>query len=201
MATILGPAAALHVLPGGAPYVATAPADAGISGNADGELYVESGGNQPLHLRPYKGGDAYAVVANGAFGNTLQTMDVNGNPLNVLDDSAGNLSAAGNIAAGGHINAAPSTPTLPANPPASGTVYQNTTGGPLTLVVPITGTAAGGSAQLALGSSSTPPPWGGPTQIGTLGDSTNVTLRIPNQWYWSLTVTNAAIGTANVLGE
>jgi hypothetical protein len=102
--------------------------------------------------------------------------------------------------ANGHVNAVPSTPALPANPPVSGTVYQNTTGGPIIITVPITATAVGGSGQWALGSTSTPGDWGGAEQIGVSGEVHNMTLYVPNNWYWSLTATSATIGTASVLG-
>ena len=100
-----------------------------------------------------------------------------------------------------HVNATPTTPTLSANPPVSGTVYQNTTGGPIIIVIPITATAVGGSAQLALGSTSSPADWGGAEQIGVSGELHNVQLLVPNGWYWSVTTTNATIGTASVLGQ
>ena len=101
---------------------------------------------------------------------------------------------------GGHVNPAPSTPALPTNPPVSGTVYQNTTGGPIVITVPITATAVGGSGQWALGSTNTPGNWGGAEQIGVSGEVHNMTLYVPNNWYWSLTATSATIGTASVLG-
>ena len=104
------------------------------------------------------------------------------------------------ITSTGHINANPTTPALPANPPVSGTVYQNTTGGPIIITVPITATAVGGSGQWALGSTSTPGNWGGAEQIGVSGEVHNMTLYVPNNWYWSLTATSATIGTASVLG-
>ena len=100
----------------------------------------------------------------------------------------------------GHINPNPTTPALPANPPVSGTVYQNTTGGPIIITVPITATAVGGSGQWALGSTNTPGDWGGAEQIGVSGEVHNMTLYVPNNWYWSLTATSATIGTASVLG-
>ena len=111
-----------------------------------------------------------------------------------LDDGAGNVSA-------GHINATPTTPALPVNPPLSGTVYQNTTGGPVIIAIPITATAIGGSAQLALGSTNAPGAWGGAEQIGVAGEVHNVQLLVPNNWYWSVTVVSATIGTASVLGQ
>ncbi len=100
-----------------------------------------------------------------------------------------------------HLNAPATTPALPANPPVSGSVYQNTTGGPIFLAIPITATAIGGSAQLALGTTASPAVWGGAEQIGVSGELRNVNLMVPNNSYWSITVVNATIGSASVLGQ
>lgn len=116
-------------------------------------------------------------------------------------DNYGNLTANAGLGSSGHFNPWPSTPSLPANPPVSGTVYQNTSGGPIFLSIPITATAIGGSAQLALGATDTPSDWGGAEQIGVSGETHNVSLMVPNTWYWSVTVSNATIGTASVLGQ
>ena len=128
-----------------------------------------------------------------------------GNPLKTetgitLDDGYSNLTVTGNLVVDGHLNPTPRSQVLAANPPVSGTVYQNQTYGPLLVIIPITATAIGGSAQLALGSTNTPPDWGGAEQIGVVGELHNVQLLVPNNWYWSVTVTSATIGTASVLG-
>ena len=104
------------------------------------------------------------------------------------------------ITSAGKVLTNPTTPALPTNPPVSGTVYQNTTGGPIIITVPITATAVGGSGQWALGSTNTPSNWGGAEQIGVSGEVHNMTLYVPNNWYWSITATSATIGTASVLG-
>ena len=69
----------------------------------------------------------------------------------------------------GHLQPTYSQPALPANPPVSGTVYQNTTGGTVKIIIPVTATAIGGSAQLALGPTNAPVVWGGAEQIGVSG--------------------------------
>ena len=153
-----------------------------------------------------------AAISESLTQNITVTGNVTSSTLNVTGAStlaalgATNVTASGTLAVTGaasaaHFNATPTVPALPANPPVSGTVYQNTTGGPINIIIPITATAIGGSAQLALGSTNTPGAWGGAEQIGVSAELHNVSLRVPNNWYWSVTVANATIGTANVLGE
>lgn len=144
---------------------------------------------------PHFHGDGISCFFDTAAGGIIYLRPSGNSSLATIVDATGNLSCAG------HINATPTTPALPANPPVSGTVYQNTTGGPIIVVIPITATAIGGSAQLALGATSSPSDWGGAEQIGVSGETHNVTLLVPNGWYWSVTVTNATIGTASVLGQ
>lgn len=112
-------------------------------------------------------------------------------------DAAGNFSA--NTILGTHINPNPTTPALPTNPPASGTVYQNTTGGPIQIALPVTGGSAADTAQWALGSTDTPGDWGGADTVAA-SEVKTLHLTVPNDWYWSIT-TGATIGTADVLGS
>ena len=146
--------------------------------NSFGHFYVDGWGTQ---------GQTIDIVIGTSF-----TIGTAAHPIP--------LTLNGNFTASGHVNATPTTPALPTNPPVSGTVYQNTTGGPIIITVPITATAVGGSGQWALGSTSTPSDWGGAEQIGVSGEVHNMTLYVPNDWYWSLTVASATIGTASVLG-
>lgn len=99
----------------------------------------------------------------------------------------------------GHFVPSPSLYTLSPNPLVSATVYQNTSGGLLYIMVPITASAVGGGAQWALGPTSSPAAFGGATQIGVSSESVNVTLWVPANWYYSLTVTSATIGTASAV--
>ena len=112
-------------------------------------------------------------------------------------DAAGNFSA--NTILGTHINPNPTTPALPTNPPVSGTVYQNTTGGPIEIALPVTGGSAADTAQWALGSTDAPGDWGGADTVASAEVKT-LHLTVPNGWYWSIT-TGATIGTADVLGS
>ena len=88
---------------------------------------------------------------------------------------------------------------------ASGTIYQNNTNSYQTLVIPVYASTSGtaGSAAIALGTSSTPAAWG--TQYVSGGTSSTacalITLRVPPQWYYSVTVSGATIGTVNGVQE
>ena len=81
----------------------------------------------------------------------------------------------------------------------SGTVYQNTTYSYQTLVIPVYASTAGtaGSVAIALGPSSTPAGWGTQYVSGSTSSTacTLINLRVPPQWYYSVTVTDATIGT------
>jgi len=135
-----------------------------------------------------------STASEGTITSTTPAIHVTG--------SAGTgLSIGSDVTAdsGVHIQPSWSTPTLPANPLVSGDVYQNTSGGPIFLTVPLTSTAAGQTAQWALGSTSTPPNWGGAETISSSGEVRNVSILVPQSWYFSLT-TAATIGTASVLG-
>ena len=87
----------------------------------------------------------------------------------------------------------------------SGTVYQNTTNSYQTLVIPVYASTAGtaGSAALALGATSTPDAWGTQYVNGSTSSSAAslITLRVPPQWYYSVTVSGATIGTVNGVQE
>lgn len=117
---------------------------------------------------------------------------------NTLDDGLGNLSTLGNISPGNHLLPKWTAPSIAANPLVSGTVYQNTTGGPIILVVPVTGTAAT-TAQAAIGPTSTPVAYGGAATVA-LNALVNVQMIVPQDYYYSLTASGATIGTASVLG-
>ena len=81
----------------------------------------------------------------------------------------------------------------------SGTVYQNTTYSYQTLVIPVYASTAGtaGSVAIALGPSSIPAGWGTQYVSGSTSSTacTLINLRVPPQWYYSVTVTDATIGT------
>jgi len=99
------------------------------------------------------------------------------------------------------VNPSASTPAI-----TSGTVYTNASASYQTLYVPITyssTSSAAATAAIALGASSIPStiftnsePAG-----AVIGKASTVTLRIPPGWYYSVTVTNATIGTPMLTQE
>ena len=96
-------------------------------------------------------------------------------------------------------------PQLPANPPLSGTVYQNLdpSGVEYKIYLPVYATIPGTAGKVAVALSPTSPP----TQLiakyiseSTSSSSTEVIeLTVPVLWYYSFTATGATFGTANVL--
>lgn len=93
-----------------------------------------------------------------------------------------------------------SNPTI-----ASGTVYQNTANHYLTLYVPAYAATSGtaGTFAFALGTTSTPSAiWTDQVGGSTSSSATRTfTLRIPPGLYWSVTVTNATLGTPTQIEE
>lgn len=93
-----------------------------------------------------------------------------------------------------------STPTI-----ASGTVYQNTSNGYQTFDIPVYASTSGtaGTVAVAYGTSSTPATnytqeVSGSTSSTSVGV---VHLRVPPQWYYSLTTTGATLGTVSQIQE
>ena len=93
-----------------------------------------------------------------------------------------------------------STPTI-----TSGTIYQNTTYSYQTLYVPAYASTSGtaGTVALALGTSSTPSTIATEYVSGSTSSSAAVvmTVRIPPQWYYSLTTSGATLGTITQIQE
>lgn len=141
--------------------------------------------------------DGSGTVSIGGGGNALNVP--NGNATVGGTAYVGTVSCGGDVAAEGHINPGYAAAALPTNPPASGTVYQNTTGGPIQIALPVTGGTAADTAQWALGSTDTPGDWGGADTVAA-SEVKTLHLTVPNDWYWSIT-TGATIGTADVLGS
>ncbi len=89
---------------------------------------------------------------------------------------------------------------------ASATVYQNTSASYQTLYIPITyspTSTAAATAAVALGTAD--PPAAAFTNSEPAGVAVGrvdtITLRVPPQWYYSITVTNASIGTVTQIQE
>ncbi|MHB8406314.1 MAG: beta strand repeat-containing protein [Gammaproteobacteria bacterium] len=91
-------------------------------------------------------------------------------------------------------NAAPASIVL-----VSATTYQNTTGGPIVLYIPIsyTNTATAGTVQVFLGPSSIPAQiFQNESNLGVTAKTETITLMVPKNWYYKLLINAAAtIGT------
>ena len=100
---------------------------------------------------------------------------------------------------------AANTPTISANPPASGTVYQNTNPYDIEIDLPVYAATAGtaGYVTIAKGSSSTPTAIGNQYVNGaTSSTSTDIIkLRVPAGWYYSFTASGVTFGTASVFAD
>lgn len=98
------------------------------------------------------------------------------------------------------------TITPPASPLASGTVYQNTTGTPITIYQPAYASTAGtaGSVAVALGTSSTPSTLYTQYVSGATSSTAPMTLpplRVPPGWYYSFTISGTTLLDAQIQGE
>ena len=106
---------------------------------------------------------------------------------------------------GGFGYAYGTTPSALAPAIVSGTVYQNTSASYQTLYIPVYASTAGtaGTAAVALGTSSTPATIF--TQYVSGGTSSTsqevITLRTPPQWYYSITLSGATLGTVTQTQE
>ncbi|MEM3862399.1 MAG: hypothetical protein QW203_07975, partial [Thermoplasmatales archaeon] len=93
-------------------------------------------------------------------------------------------------------------PTIPANPPVSATVYQNTNMFDIRIYLPAYATTAGtaGSVTIALGASSTPPTIGTKFINGSTSSSATeiIELVVPMGFYYEFTATGVTFGTATV---
>ncbi|MEM3862206.1 MAG: hypothetical protein QW203_06985 [Thermoplasmatales archaeon] len=100
-----------------------------------------------------------------------------------------------------HIDLAP-VATLPANPPASATVYQNMNPFDIRIYLPAYATTSGtaGSVSIALGSTSTPSTIGTKFINGSTSSSATeiIELVVPAGWYYEFTATGVTFGTATV---
>ena len=103
---------------------------------------------------------------------------------------------------GGIINP---TPSLAANPPVSGTVYQNSNPYDIEIELPVYATTAltAGYVSLAKGLTNTPPAIGTQYVSGdTSSTSTQIIrLRVPAQWAYSFTASGVTFGTASVFAD
>ena len=95
--------------------------------------------------------------------------------------------------------------SLAANPPVSGTVYQNTNPFDIEINLPVYATTSGtaGNVAIAKGATSTP------TTVGTqyVNGATSSTsadiirLKVPAEWYYSFTASGVTFGTATIFAD
>ncbi|MEM3845651.1 MAG: hypothetical protein QXU98_08120 [Candidatus Parvarchaeota archaeon] len=94
-------------------------------------------------------------------------------------------------------------PSLSANPPASGTVYQNNTRYDYRIYLPAYATTSGtsGTVAIALGPSSSPSTIGTKFINGSTSSSATeiIELVVPAGWYYKFTATGVTFGTATVI--
>ena len=97
------------------------------------------------------------------------------------------------------------SPTLSANPPVSGTVYQNTNPFDIEIDLPAYATTAAtaGYVTVAKGATSTPTGIGNQYVSGSTSSASTdiIRLRVPAGWYYSFTASGVTFGTASVFAE
>ena len=183
-------------------------------GDMGGAIYV-TGGSHFIHIDTvywalFSGDTAYVEISSGV---TLPSLIIEGtyflNQVNLVTPSAtvNYFKFSSAIAVAGYMpimNVVTNT-SISANPPVSGTVYQNTNGYDIRLKIPVTySPTASAAATLATGISPTSPPTTS-TKVNipaglTAADGEILTYEmvVPAGWYYELVATNATIGTAEV---
>ena len=98
-----------------------------------------------------------------------------------------------------------STPSISANPPVTGTVYQNTNGFDIEIDLPVYATTSGTAGYVTLAKSSTDTPTAIANQYisGDTSDTSEqiIRLRVPAGWYYSFTESGVTFGTASVFAD
>ena len=94
---------------------------------------------------------------------------------------------------------------LQANPPVSGTVYQNINPYAIEIDLPVYATTAGtaGYLTIAKGATSTPTAIGNQYVSGDTSDTSEqiIRLRVPAGWYYSFTASGVTFTTATAFAE
>ena len=123
----------------------------------------------------------------------IKVENANQSNTNYILSSFGNASAAG------------TKPTLSANPPVSGTVYQNTYPFDIEIDLPVYATTAGtaGYVTVANGASSTPTAIGNQYVSGDTSSTATqiIRLRVPAGWYYEFTGSGVTFATATPFAE
>ena len=107
----------------------------------------------------------------------------------------------------GVLNPATDLPSasISANPPVSGTAYQNTNPYDIEIDLPVYATTSGtaGYVTIAKGSTSTPTAIGNQFVSGSTSSTSVdiIRLRVPANWYYEFTASGVTLGTASVFAE
>jgi hypothetical protein len=95
--------------------------------------------------------------------------------------------------------------SLTANPPVSGTVYQNTNPFDIEINLPVYATTSGtaGKVAIAKGMTSTPSSIGSQYVNGATSSTSAdiIRLKVPAAWYYSFTETGVTFGTASIFAD
>ena len=135
---------------------------------------------------------------------------VNDNPIAIQPSgyifAKGSIRAQGAFLVYGGINTANAPiPSLSANPPVSGTVYQNANTYDIEIDLPVYATTAGtaGYVTVAKGSTSTPTAIGNQFVSGSTSSTSTdiIKLRVPANWYYEFTASGVTFGTASVFAD
>lgn len=152
---------------------------------------------------------AQAVVDSSAGTLTYQTYDSstsNWVTQWTLNLGTGDVTATSLFTASGGFTSTPTGSVAPpASPLVSGTVYQNTTGRYMNVYQPAYATTSGtaGTVAVSLGSSSSP----GTIYTDQIGGGTSSTaprmvyLKVPPDWYYSVTTSGTTLLTATMIAE
>ena len=141
------------------------------------------------------------ITANGSSESAWIILPVNANYPLIQTANYSN----GNIVKILPNPVVPLSPSLAANPPVSGTTYQNTNPYTIEIDLPTYATTAGTAGSVTIYKGSTD----SPTAIGyqyVSGDTSSaseqiITLRVPAGWYYGFTASGVTLGTASVYGE
>ena len=149
-----------------------------------------------------------SLVVNGFYENNGSTsinynMIFNPNNYSITIDNIqvdGLVTDSGVLPIGYYL-----TPTISANPPASGTVYQNTNPYDIEIDLPAYATTSGtaGYVTLAKGATSSPGTIANQYVSGATASGTEeiIRLRVPAGWYYSFTESGVTFSTAVVFAD
>lgn len=200
MATVMIPPQVLYELEGTFYRTQTFQGVDGIvinnpSGPSGGSTQISQQGNLDTLLIQRTTGGAVQVFGTNS-GQPCSAITLFSNGLDATSTSSGAL---------GKLRIA-RTPSLSNPAVSSGAVYQNTADRYIFLYVPITynpTSTAAATCAVAMGVTSTPSTifTNSEPASSTAGRVSTVSLSIPPGIYWSITVTNATIGTATQIEE